>query len=336
MNNPFYVVLILILFGFSSCNNNPEFNFEKDNTFPVVKNLSEFKETSFLTTLESSFDSENNGVYAVSLLLAWNEIRNEIGEPFQNFTSEELELIDDSKSFKKVLADNEYSSSVEIENSAIRAKAYFKKSLPFEEPLEIDDEPLIFLEREVTSFGFYGPNNISRIIYFNSDDDFAIKLYPKDNEHEIILLKTDFKNKLVLIEEIQRLLKLQSEFKEKRNDRNDWKYYYNNDDQVRIPIIEFNIENNYSKIEGSQFSAGSRKFNVDLAYQRTAFILNEKGAEVESSASMTVTEEMIEEDLPKPKNLFFDKPYLILLKRKDSKNPYFAMFVGNSELMIKK
>ena len=69
-------------------------------------------------------------------------------------------------------------------------------------------------------------------------------------------------------------------------------------------------------------------------YQRTAFVINERGAEVESKAEVAVTEEMVEE-LPKPKTMIFDKPYLILLKRIDSRYPYFAMFVSNSELMKK-
>ena len=70
--------------------------------------------------------------------------------------------------------------------------------------------------------------------------------------------------------------------------------------------------------------------------QRTAFVLNEKGAEVESETIMAVTDSTSAVmERPQPKNLIFDKPFLILLKRTDSKNPYFAMFVANNELMEK-
>jgi len=33
--------------------------------------------------------------------------------------------------------------------------------------------------------------------------------------------------------------------------------------------------------------------------------------------------------------MIFDKPFLVLLKRSDAKNPYFAMWVANSELFLK-
>jgi len=46
-------------------------------------------------------------------------------------------------------------------------------------------------------------------------------------------------------------------------------------------------------------------------------------------------EEIEEIEKPKPKKMIFDKPFLILLKRKDAKNPYFGLWNTNTELMIK-
>lgn len=327
-------MIILTILSLIGCNSDPEKEFEKDKTFPEVKSLTEYKQTTFLPTLETSFETKKNGIYAASLLMAWNEIRNEISEPIKEFSSDELELINNSDSYKNVLSNTEYSSSIEMEDLTIRAKAYFKKSLPFVIPLKKDNEPLQFLNDNVISFGFYGHNKASRILYYNNDNDFAIKLLPKDNEHEIILMKSHFKDNLILKSEIERLDNLKKDFKKKRNDKNYWKYYFNDEDRVSIPIIEFNIETNYPKIEGSYFSTDQRQFIVDLMYQRTAFILNENGAEIESKAEVAVKKAM-EEELPKPKNMIFNKPYLIVLKRKDGKCPYFSMFVSNSELMKK-
>ncbi len=52
---------------------------------------------------------------------------------------------------------------------------------------------------------------------------------------------------------------------------------------------------------------------------------------------MVAALEAIEEDieLPKPKKMVFDKPFLILLKRTDAKNPYFGLWTMNTELMIR-
>ena len=42
-----------------------------------------------------------------------------------------------------------------------------------------------------------------------------------------------------------------------------------------------------------------------------------------------------EYEKPKPKKLVFDKPFLILLKRTNAKNPYFGLWTTNTELMTK-
>lgn len=77
---------------------------------------------------------------------------------------------------------------------------------------------------------------------------------------------------------------------------------------------------------------------VEMAYQRTAFLLNENGAEVESEVAMDAEggEDLeTEEEKPLPKAMIFDKPFLVFLKRNDSQYPYFAMLVANSEVLKK-
>lgn len=36
-----------------------------------------------------------------------------------------------------------------------------------------------------------------------------------------------------------------------------------------------------------------------------------------------------------PKKLIFDRPFLLYLKEKDGKYPYFALWVDNPELLVK-
>ncbi|MFC1730076.1 hypothetical protein ACFL6I_07035 [candidate division KSB1 bacterium] len=330
------IAFLLTIIIFSACSINPVNEFEKDKSFPKVKTLSDYEESIFLPALETAFNNKKNGIYAASLLFAWEEIRNEISLPIEMFTSDDLAVMNNSNSYKNVLARDEYFTSVMIEDSIIEAYAYFKKSLPFIIPLEKDDIPLQFLDEKVISFGFDGYNETAGIIYYQNDDDFAIRLYPKEKAHEIVLMKSQFSDNLSLLAEIKKLEKNDSIFRENRNNKNDWKYYFNDEDRVSIPIIEFNIETNYSQIEGSYFSTSKNLYKVQTAYQRTAFVLNEKGAEVESEAVMEAATEEMEKELPKPKRMIFDKPFLILLKRKDSNHPYFAMYVSNSELMKKK
>lgn len=298
---------------------------EDESIFPKVKNVNEFVKTDFVPTLESSFNTKNNIIYGATIPFAWNEIKKEIGTPLNNFTSKELEKLNATKSFLNVLKEDEYETSVEVDGNEIRAKAYFRKSLPFEEPLTKFEESLKFGNSKVESFGFWGSCSYARINYFNNENDFSISLFPKNKEHEIILIMNQkVKNASSDFTEYLKILSQQKS----RN------VYFNDDDKVEIPIIEFNLEKTFGQFLGSKFRSEITEFKVTEAYQRNAFILNENGAEVESEVEFA-TEEAVEFEKPKPKMMIFNKPFVVFLKRKDAENPYFGVYIANDELLIK-
>ena len=328
------IILTLILTIVYCCKN--------DRKFPEVKKLSDYKNTQFIPTLEHKISNDKNSVYCATLLFAWDEIRKEINSPL-TISDEyfDLKQLNKSTSFENVLKSNEYAVEVAVDGNLIRANAEFNKSLPFELKLQTFKNKLTFDGQKVSSFGVYGYDSyeqlkIVKIIYFKNDNNFIIKLLPKDKEHEIILFKTDqnFNSIAEMTTEIEKLTEIGKI--EKKNEKINWKYFYSEEDIVVIPKFNFNIETNYSKIEGSYFNAGKRNFQVERAWQRTAFILDEMGAEIESEAEVEVTEEFeADYEKPKPKKMIFDKPFLILLKRTESKNPYFGLWATNTELMIK-
>lgn len=330
-----YFLYIIILTSLFSC--------KSDKKFTEVKKLSDYKNTQFIPTLENTISNDKNSIYCATLLFAWDEIRKEINSPL-TISSEyrELNLLNSSKSFLDVLKNNEYESSIEIDENLIIAKAEFSKSLPFEFKLQSYTNKLVFDNQKVASFGINGYNDYEKlkaikIIYYKNDNNFIIKLLPKEREHEIILFKTSqsFNSIAEMTSEIKKLTEIgMSEIK---NDKINWKYYINEDDKIIIPKINFNIETNYKSLEGNNFNAETQNYIVEKAWQRTALILNESGAEIESDAEIEVAavEEIIEIEKRQPKKLIFDKPFLILLKRTDAKNPYFGLWTTNTELMIK-
>jgi hypothetical protein len=329
------IILTIILTSLFCCKN--------DRKFTEVKKLSEYKNTQFIPTLEHEISKDKNSVYCATLLFAWDEIRKRINSPL--IISDEysdLKLLNKSNSFEIVLKSNEYKVSGEVDGDLISARAEFNKSLPFELKLQSFKNKLTFDGQKVSSFGVNGYDNyeqlnIVKIIYYKNDDNFIIKLLPKDKEHEIILFKTDqsFKSIAEMTSEIKKLTEIG--MTEKKNEKINWKYYYNEEDIVVIPKFNFNIETNYTTLEGSSFKSKKQDFQIEKAWQRTAFILDESGAEIESEAEITVAVEEIEEEYekPKPKKMILDKPFLILLKRTDSKNPYFGLWTTNTELMTK-
>lgn len=329
------IILTLILTTLFSCKN--------DRKFPKVKKLSEYKNTQFIPTLEHKISNNNNSVYCATLLFAWDEIRNQINSPLTiSDKYADLKLLDNSTSFKNVLKSNEYEVSGEVDDDLIKARAEFNKSLPFELKLQSFTNKLIFDGQKVSSFGVNGFDSyeqlkIVEIIYYKNDNNFIIKLLPKDKEHEIILFKTEqnFKSIAKMTNEIEKLTEIGKS--EKKNKKVNWKYYYSEEDIVIIPKFNFNIETNYTNLEGNRFNSNKQNFQIERAWQRTAFILDESGAEIESEAEIAVAVEEMEEEYekPKPKKMVFDKPFLILLKRIDAKNPYFGLWTTNTELMTK-
>jgi len=315
-----------------------------ERDFPQVKKLSEYKETDFVTTPQSSLPKGKNAIYSATMLLAWQEVKaagdNEISIDGKY---KELSLLNNSQSFKNTLEEGEYVSSSEfnIEAGTFSVSSEFSKSLAFAVKLESFND-FKFGDESVKSFGMDAVNYLLHagvsILYYKNDNDFIVKLIPSDNEHEIFVCMSDQKsmNMQNMFDDVAD--KIKTGKIERKIEKNFWKYWIQYEgDELRIPKILFNIETNYKSLGGNSFVLKKQSYSIERALQRTAFLLDEEGAKVESRAEMEVTTESEPEPIekPHPKKLHFNKPFLIMLKRKDSPNPYFAMWVDNTELMQK-
>ena len=120
----------------------------------------------------------------------------------------------------------------------------------------------------------------------------------------------------------------------KKNKKN-WRYKLFDEDHILIPKIKFNIESNFPEFERQKLLTINNKYKILKASQRNAFLIYEAGVGIESEARIDAQAAAAEaiEEIPKPKKMQFDKPFFIMLKKTDSKFPYFAMRVVNNELM---
>lgn len=308
--------------------------FEADKTFPKVQNIDELEQTIFLPTLEHKLEKEKNQIYAASLLMAWDTLKVTLGE-VSNIESALLEEINRSESFKGVLEKEEYISKIEFtsDRRLIRASAYFKKTLAFKEPLLSWEDYLSFKGEPVPSFGFFGDCDFSQISYYQNDQNFAIKLFPKNETDEIILIKSDQLDVNTLKELVEIWRAREKAFHSKHDAINDWMYNYNEKDEVQIPKLAFHLKKHYKEIIGTtiQFNNGDN-YQMTVFFQQMAFVLNEKGAILESE-SVIDSHDHIEVRELKPKKLHFDGPFYVLLKRKDQQYPYFMAHISNHELI---
>lgn len=318
-----------------------------ERDFQEVKKLSDYKQTDFVITPQSPLPQGKNAVYSVPIIYTWQQIK-EIGkgQVVIDKAYNDLTLLNESKSWEKSLNKDEYTATATVEEgNKIVARAEFSKSLPFKIKLKDHGQELKFKGEAVPTFGAndseYYKSELYytiQIVYYKNDDDFAVRLIPEDTEHEVLLYMPNEKgtNLQQMFDDLTQ--KTASAVKEIQSGDAAWKYSLEMEgDELLIPKFSFNIETNYSSLEGSKFKMGDKPYLIEEAYQRTAFLLDEEGAKVESEAEETaVTEEaIVPVEKPHPKKLHFNKPFLVMLKRKDSPNPYFAMWVDNTELMQK-
>ncbi len=184
-----FMVTLLFL---TSCKNSSK---HKWSELPVVTNINTLQQTDFVPTLESPINKNKNAVYATAFLYAWDKVRQKLNASIAltDKNSNEFKLINQSTSYKNTLTDNEYSVEVEMIDSIIIARAFFNKTLPFPSKLQKLDNPIIFNKIKVSAFGMQSYDKeaakFTEIMYYKDDDNFVLKLTPKDNEHEILLTK---------------------------------------------------------------------------------------------------------------------------------------------------
>ncbi len=103
-------------------------------------------------------------------------------------------------------------------------------------------------------------------------------------------------------------------------------------EDLLVPVLDFDILREYSElydrpIHGERENVGGTPIVVGL--QSIRFRLDERGSLLKSWT--TVAGGLLEESV---RRFIFDKPFLILLRRRDAQHPFFALWVGNSELLV--
>jgi hypothetical protein len=337
------LIFLTLLVSLTSCNLSIKKEEKVWSELPKVTILGNLKHTDFVPTLENSISENKNIIYAPAFLYAWDKVEQELNSPIKirNSNTIDFKLLTESNSFQSTLNDSEYEITTEIVGEMIIAKAFFNKTLPFETKLQKLDEPILFDKTKVSAFGmnYYDEETVrfTQILYYSDDNNFILKLTPKDTTQEIILVKGLDKITNLAQAFNQTNILIEKGKTNKLNPKLSWKYEILVDDRFAIPIIKFNLATNYRQFEGQTFStADNKKHQIQIAYQRTGFIFDENGAVVESEGGVAVDSASAEPIITYPKKMILDKPFYIFIKRTDKKNPYFVMKVENSELLTKK
>jgi len=216
-----------------------------------------------------------------------------------------------------------------------------KKSLEFRTEFEKLTTPVSFQANgsstPVVAFGiekFTYSNHLHEklqnqvaIFDYRDDNDFILSLTSKSDDDEIILAKV--KPEKNLLDTYQTVAK--------RIDTGKKTEVWENE-SLKIPKIDFDLSYSFPELEGKRLlNNGWEGWLIATALQDTRFKLDEKGAVLKSRAFFMATKaEAPAPGKAKPRMFIFDKPFLIYLKQKIGKYPYFVLWINNPELMLKK
>jgi len=201
--------------------------------------------------------------------------------------------------------------------------AYFIKEVEYWTQFE---EKEVFFEKERVK-GFYAKGHDQKenikILKYWDDDRFIISLKLKDGGDELFLAKGFNMNEPQdIVNEIVRY-----------NSTN--LPLIDHDDKFEMPKLHLQHHRDYVELIRKYLAnEGFEKYFLASMYENIKFDMDHRGARVENEAAIAVGAAAIAQR-PKIKKFILDKPFWVVMKRRDSQHPYFILGVKNTELMEK-
>lgn len=301
---------------------------------------------------------EENYIWAGAMNLAWNDLNENILHEKVELKTEDEIALDFVKKFnnppfsKKDLDETSYyiksgygQETVNEINRESRKKfpsksfadldinlrpkdiisyAYFLKEVKYKTKFSKDD--ISFQEQKVE--GFKTKNSEQKesikILNYENDNNFIIKLELKDEKDELFLAKGyDMSDPQNIVNKINK-------YNKKTLPSLDPIDYF------EAPVLHLDHTKNYNELSNKFLNnKGFEEYFIKEMYENIKFDMDEEGARVENEAViMGFTNSINMQEIKKrPKYFILNKPYWIIMKRADSNNPYFILGVNNTEVM---
>jgi hypothetical protein len=341
-----------------------------DNSPPsLVASTSDLKRTVVVPTLDTPFPKTQSAIWCSSFQLAWNRVEKDFtGGPVQLRNAEvmagrlnraeeseaDLEAADflvAAGSLKDVLATLESELPRRFPGSTIPkidgppnsliAFALLKAGVRYSYEFKDNPQPLFFtdaagVKTPVHSFGLLPTANspddsdshfarkLASLLYVSGDEhhpsEFAVDLCRETQPYQIVAACLTRKETLAAT-----LADLEAKIKDSPRLAN----YRLDEDELLVPNMSWRIAHHFHELEGPDkiVQNGSAKgLFVAAAVQEMEFKLDRHGAEIFSASYMAFAD-------GGPKELHFNRPFLIYLKKRDAARPFFVMWVDNAELL---
>lgn len=197
--------------------------------------------------------------------------------------------------------------------------AYFYKKVAYEIPFT---RTAIFFDSAWVK-GFEAVKEEKRtvdVLQYENDDRFIIRLRLKSSGDELLLAKGyDTHDPDEVVKALDGL-----------SDRTASKLEA--DDHFMMPLLQLDCRRDYPELIGKPLAnAGFTDYVIGVMFENIHFELDETGAKAESQAVIS-----IERSAPPRKTgryFYLNKPFWVIMKRKDSQHPYFLLGVNNTHIM---
>ena len=199
--------------------------------------------------------------------------------------------------------------------------AMLKKDFKFLEPFDKLSDG-IFGKINPEKVKYFGINSDSSgklyknvsVLFYNSDDDYAVKLNTKTND-KVILYRTDDEKKFNEYFE---------DIKAKDKEFNDRKYF-GKYDRLKVPDISLYLMTSFKDVEGKDIK--NSDFRIDKTIETIDFKMDNEGVKLKSEAAIMVGCTALPGPPPKIRYFYFDKKFVLFLIEDGKNVPYYAMRV---------
>ena len=318
-----------------------------------IKEKETFNTEGVTTTLTLEDEIQDDTIWCGTFQLIWNDLKNDLAKQdivftpqlkvVENLNKETFRVNDLSdKYFYKKIGTPSISLKKEIEQ-AIKDKfneksdilndfewenrdpkdyflyAMLKKEFQFEKAFEELDNGKFTDYQNLIYFGIKKSSereelrNQVKVLYYNSKDDFAIKLITKQ-EDEVILCKNPKGN--TFNEIYKNITTQESKYKGNKN--------FQEGELLKVPNIKMNEKTEFTEIQNKSFLfSNGDSYHIEKALQTIQFELDKTGGKIKSEAGMMVKYEsaiMIDEI----REFAIDDTFAIFLIEKGKDKPYFA------------
>lgn len=152
-----------------------------------------------------------------------------------------------------------------------------------------------------------------KVLFYNNPDDFAVILTTKTDD-EVYLYKNSANKEFHYL--YADMLKKQSAFEGSKE--------FGNDDELKVPNIKLFEEKTFDELSGKRVMGTN--IVIDQAIETIKFDMDNKGVKLKSEAAMTIMKMSLLPDYEQ-RLFYFNDTFVIFLKEKGKKNPYFALRV---------